>query len=65
MKEIVQIGIFAVRKTDGTFKPSIPLFVETQVEKSGLTKTQENAIKDVAGFFVEKMNESETAKQAV
>ena len=53
----IQIGVTALRTPDGEFLPSVPLFVETDdLQKSGLTPTSENAIKEIAGFFVEKLN---------
>ena len=53
----IQIGMTALRTPDGEFLPSIPLFVNTDdLEKSGLVPSSENAIKEIAGFFVEKLS---------
>ena len=56
MKKFVQIGVTATRTPTGDFLPSIPLYIEVEhLCRSGLTPAQENAVRDIAGFFIEKL----------
>jgi len=63
-KTFIQIGITALRTPTGSFLPSVPLYVEeTNLCKSGLTPAHEEAIHDIAGFFIERYNERLTRRK--
>ena len=57
-KAFIQIGVTALRTSTGGFLPSVPLYIEeSNLGKSGLTPAHEEAIHNIAGFFIEKYNE--------
>ena len=62
-KTFVQIGVTALRTPAGAFLPSVPLYIEMEnLRESGLNPTSENAIRNIAGFFVEKLNGEKAGK---
>lgn len=64
-KAFIQVGVTATRTPSGAYLPSVPLYIEVDhLCKSGLTPAHENAIRDIAGFFVEKLNEENEKQQA-
>ena len=57
-KGFIQIGVTVPRMPDGKYLPSVPLYIEAEnLCRSGLTAAHENALTDIAGFFIEKYGE--------
>ena len=57
-KAYIQIGVTIPRDPNGKYLPSVPLYIEADnLQRSGLTATHENALTDIAGFFIEKYGE--------
>ena len=62
MKKFVQIGVTAARTPTGGFLPSVPLYIEVEhLGRSGLTPATENAVRDIAGFFIEKLADEKSS----
>ena len=54
----IQVGVTVPRMPDGKYLPSVALYIEAEsLQRSGLTAAHENALTDVAGFFIEKYGE--------
>ena len=63
-KIYVQVGVTAMRNPDGSFMPSIPMYVEVDhVEKNGLTQLENAALTNICGFFAEKRKEREIKRK--
>jgi len=57
-RAFIQICVTVPRMPDGKYLPSVPLYIEADnLCRSGLTAAHENALTDIAGFFVEKFGE--------
>jgi len=57
-KAFIQVGVTVPRMPDGKYLPSVPLYIEADnLCRSGFTAAHENALTDIAGFFVEKYGE--------
>jgi len=57
-RAFIQIGVTVPRMPDGKHLPSVPLYIETDnLCRSGLTAAHENALTDIAGFFIDKYSE--------
>ena len=61
-KEVfVQVGVTALRAPDGSFLPSVPLYIKAPEEdvnpKTGRYEGEEAAIKDIASVFADKFKQ--------
>lgn len=61
-KEVfVQVGVTALRAADGSFLPSVPLYIKAPKKdvnpKTGRYEGEEAAIKDIASVFADKFKQ--------
>lgn len=68
-KEVfVQIGVTALRAPDGSFLPSVPLYIKAEAEEvspAGKYIGNEPALQDVADIFADKFKQYAKAARAV
>lgn len=53
---LIRVGVMALRKPDGEFLPSTPIYreISEDINKSGLSKADEYACKDISLLLAEK-----------
>ena len=61
----IQIGVTSLRTPLGDFLPSVPLYIKTteSIEKSGLVKSEEAMLHEIARLFAEKHFETMAKKR--
>lgn len=56
-----EIGFTALRDPDGSFLPSVPMYIRVSKEcynpKTGMSDGEEKLIKDISGVFADKMRQ--------
>lgn len=59
MGKFVQVGVAALRKSNGLFLESQPLYIEVdeEIEDSGMTKSEENIARQTSGVFLDAFRE--------
>jgi hypothetical protein len=58
-KEIVQVGVTAMRTADGKHLPATPIYIlVSHLENNGLTQFENQGLTNVSGFFADKRKET-------